>query len=143
MLLYVQTTSVVCEKRGFIMEYKLQNAELKVMSVLWKEGDLTAKEVSNILKEEVGWNMNTTYTLIKRCIQKGFIERYEPHFMCHPLVSKEEVQQQEISELIDKVFDGSRNLLFASLLGGGELSEKDIQYLKELINKLEETDGET
>lgn len=143
MLLYVQTTSVVCEKRGFIMEYKLQNAELKVMSVLWKEGDLTAKEVSNILKEEVGWNMNTTYTLIKRCIQKGFIERYEPHFMCHPLVSKEEVQQQEISELIDKAFDGSRNLLFASLLGRGELSEKDIQYLKELINKLEETDGET
>lgn len=63
--------------------------------------------------------------------------------MCHPLVSKEEVQQQEISELTDKVFDGSRNLLFASLLGGGELSEKDIQYLKELINKLEETDGET
>jgi hypothetical protein len=124
------------------MEYKLQNAELKVMSVLWKEGDLTAKEVSNILKEEVGWNMNTTYTLIKRCIQKGFIERYEPHFMCHPLVSKEEVQQQEISELTDKVFDGSRNLLFASLLGGGELSEKDIQYLKELINKLEETDGD-
>lgn len=125
------------------MEYKLQNAELKVMSVLWKEGDLTAKAVSNILKEEIGWNMNTTYTLIKRCIQKGFIERHEPHFMCHPLVSKEEVQQQEISDLIDKVFDGSKNLLFASLLGGQELSEKDIQYLKKLINKLEETDGET
>lgn len=50
------------------MEFKLQNAELKVMSVLWKEGDLTAKAVSNILKEEIGWNMNTTYTLIKRCI---------------------------------------------------------------------------
>lgn len=63
--------------------------------------------------------------------------------MCHSLVSKEEVQQQEISDLIDKVFDGSKYLLFASLLGRGELSEKDIQYLKESINKLEETDGET
>ncbi len=41
------------------------------MNVLWKEGDCTAKYISDVLKEEVGWNMNTTYTLIKRCIKKA------------------------------------------------------------------------
>ena len=35
--------------------------------------------------------MNTTYTLIKRCIKKGAIERSEPNFMCHALVKKEEI----------------------------------------------------
>ena len=48
------------------MEIKLFDSELKVMDVLWREGDSTAKHISDVLKGEVGWNMNTTYTLIKR-----------------------------------------------------------------------------
>ncbi len=70
------------------MEVKLFDSELKVMGVLWREGDVTAKHIAEVLKEEVGWNKNTTYTLIKRCIQKGAIERSEPGFMCHALVPK-------------------------------------------------------
>ena len=70
------------------MAIKLFDSELKVMDVLWKEGDKTAKQISDILKGEIGWNMNTTYTLIKRCIKKGDIERSEPNFMCHALVKK-------------------------------------------------------
>ena len=53
------------------MGVKLFDSELKVMGVLWREGDVTAKHISDVLKEETGWNMNTTYTLIKRCIKKG------------------------------------------------------------------------
>ena len=52
------------------MDIKLFDSELKIMNVLWTEGDVTAKHISNVLKEEIGWNMNTTYTLIKRCIKK-------------------------------------------------------------------------
>ena len=48
------------------MEIKLFDAELKVMDVLWREGDATAKHISDVLKEEIGWNINTTYTLIRR-----------------------------------------------------------------------------
>ena len=56
------------------------------MNVLWAQGDVSAKHISNVLKEEIGWNMNTTYTLIKRCIKKGAIERLEPNFICHALI---------------------------------------------------------
>ena len=52
------------------MDIKLFDSELKIMNVLWTQGDATAKHISNVLKEEIGWNMNTTYTLIKRCIKK-------------------------------------------------------------------------
>ena len=63
-----QKQSADGQKRRDIMDIKLFDSELKVMGVLWKRGDTTAKKISDILKEEVGWNMNTTYTLIKRCI---------------------------------------------------------------------------
>ena len=50
---------------------KLFDSELKVMSVLWRLGDRTAKEISNILKDETGWNQNTTYTVIKNASLRG------------------------------------------------------------------------
>ena len=129
-----ETTAVV---RVIFMEKKLFDSELKVMGVLWREGDCTAKHISDVLKAEIGWNMNTTYTLIKRCIGKGTIERTEPNFMCHALVSKEEIQKQETNALIDKIYDGSADKLFASLLGRKSLSSQQIAKLKQLVDELE------
>ena len=42
---------------------KLFDSELKVMDILWKEGDVQAKHVADVLTKEFGWNKNTTYTL--------------------------------------------------------------------------------
>ena len=120
------------------MAIKLFDSELKVMEVLWKEGDTTAKRISDILKEEIGWNMNTTYTVIKKCIAKNAIKRSEPNFMCHALISKEEVQDWETRELIGKLYDGSVDKLFAALLGQGTLTDKQIEELKRLVDNLGE-----
>ena len=119
------------------MTVKLFDSELKVMDVLWREGDSTAKHISDVLKEEVGWNMNTTYTLIKRCIKKGAIRRSEPNFMCHALIPKEEVQEAETNELINKIYDGSADKLFAALLGRKKLSPEQIAQLKQIVGALE------
>lgn len=120
------------------MAVKLFDSELKVMEVLWKEGDTTAKRISDILKAEIGWNMNTTYTVIKKCIAKEAILRSEPNFMCHALISKEEVQNWETQELIGKLYDGSVDKLFAALLGQGKLTDKQIEELKRLVDNLGE-----
>ena len=119
------------------MDIKLFDSEIKVMSVLWREGDITAKHISDVLKEETGWNMNTTYTLIKRCINKGAIERSEPNFMCHALIPKEEVQEAETNELINKIYDGSANNLFAALLGKKEISSEQIERLRQIVDEWE------
>ena len=107
------------------------------MGVLWREGDVTAKHIAEVLKEEVGWNKNTTYTLIKRCIQKGAIERSEPKFMCHALIPKELVQEAETDELINKIYDGSADKLFAALLGRKKISREQIESLKQMVKDLE------
>lgn len=119
------------------MAIKLFDSELNVMDVLWKEGDLTAKKISDILKDEIGWNMNTTYTVIKKCINKGAIQRSEPNFLCHALISKETVREAEAEELMDKLFDGSPDLLFASLLGGKKISKEQADKLRKLVAELE------
>ena len=80
---------------------KLFDSELKVMDVLWRLGDRTAKEISSILGEETGWNVNTTYTVIKKCVAKGAVRRSEPNFLCHALVTKEEIQKRRRRSLLE------------------------------------------
>ena len=117
------------------MAVKLFDSELKVMDVLWREGDTTAKEISNILRDTIGWNMNTTYTVIKKCVAKGAIQRTEPNFLCHALVSKEEIRAAEAGALVDKLFDGSPEVLFATLLNGRPLDREQIDRLRRWIDE--------
>lgn len=123
------------------MAIKLFDSELKVMDVLWKEGEMTAKAVSDLLKERIGWNMNTTYTVIKKCIAKGAIQRIEPHFVCRANITREEVQAAETDELLGKLFDDSPDLLFASLLGHRRLTDAQIEKLRRMVEELRE-DGQ-
>lgn len=117
------------------IENKLVDSELKVMNVIWQLGEPTARQVADILQTEVGWNVNTTYTLIKRCIQKGAVQRLEPHFVCRPLVSKQSVQAAETNNLINKIFDGSEEKLFAALLGRRSMNAAQIEQLKQLVEE--------
>lgn len=119
------------------LETKLFDSELKVMGVLWREGDCTAKYISDVLKEEIGWTMNTTYTLIKRCIKKGAILRSEPNFMCHALIAKEQVQEMETNELINKIYDGSMDQLFSALLSRKKLNQEQIEKLRQIVGELD------
>ena len=77
------------------MEYKLYDSERKVMEVLWDGGDMSAKELSQRLQAQVGWSKSTTYTILKKCIDKQILARTDPGFLCHALVSREEVQERE------------------------------------------------
>lgn len=119
------------------MEIKLFDSERKVMEHLWDKGDRTAKELADNLGALVGWSKTTTYTVIKKCIDKGAISRSDPGFLCRALVSREEVREQETNELIDKMYGGSADRLVASLLGSKKLSVDEISHLKKLIEELE------
>ncbi len=116
---------------------RLQDSELKVMKVLWRLGEAPARTVAGILGDEQGWNVNTTYTLIKRCIQKNAVERTEPGFVCRPLIGEKEVQRERTEELIDKIYDGSADKLFAALIDSKKLSEEEIRRLVEIVKGAE------
>lgn len=122
------------------MAIKLFDSELKVMGILWREGDQTAKQIADLLREETGWNVNTTYTVIKKCVAKGAIQRTEPNFLCHPLLPKTEVQKAETDELIGKLFDGSADKLFSALLGRKKLTAEQLTALKEIVGDLDEVE---
>ena len=122
-------------------EVKLYDSELKIMEYLWQCANaaqrVTAKDISAEMARTVGWSKTTTYTVLKKCVEKGAVARHEPGFVCTPLVSMEQVQEYETRELINKMYQGSADLLVASLIGQQKLSGDEITRLKALVSQLE------
>ena len=89
----------------------------------------------------IGWNKNTTYTVLKKLVGKKAVARMEPNFICVPLVEKEQVGYDEAKELIDKLYNGSVKMLFSSFLSREKLSEQELSQIKSLIESFDR-DGE-
>ena len=112
---------------------KLFDSELKVMEPLWEDGPQSAGELAKRLAASCGWNRNTTYTVIKKLVDKGAVARSEPGFLCTPLVSREEVQRQETDSLISRLFGGSKTQFLSAFLSEKDLTPAEADQLRELI----------
>ena len=114
-------------------EIRLHEGELNVMELLWSNKELAAKDISKIIKEYIGWEKNTTYTVIKRLIDKGAVTRKDPGFICRANVSKRKIQEIESQVLLDKLFNGSITNFLIEYLNYQDLSGTDIDILEQII----------
>jgi BlaI family penicillinase repressor len=114
---------------------KLFDSEIKVMEIIWANEPISAKQVSLVAAEQIGWNKNTTYTVIKKLESKRYIKREEPGFICTSLISREDVCKAETRSLVEKFFRGSKKALFSALLEDEELSSDDLDELRKMIEE--------
>ena len=114
---------------------KVFDSEIKLMEIIWQNEPVSAKAVSLTAEREIGWNKNTTYTVLKKLIDKGYVRRDEPGFICSSLISRSEIQKSETKGLLDRFFAGSRKALFSALLKDEELSDAELAELRALIEK--------
>lgn len=115
-------------------EIRLHEGELNIMELLWSNKVLAAKDIAKIIKQYVGWEKNTTYTVIKRLIEKGAIVREEPGFLCKAAISKRAVQRTETKVLLDKLFNGSLNTFLVEYLNHQSLKQTEILELERILS---------
>ena len=115
---------------------KLFDSELKLMEIIWDKEPISAKEISRIAAEIIGWNKNTTNTVIKKLIDKKAVLRTEPDFICTSLIKKENIQSSETRNLIDKLYNGSKKKFFAAFLEKENLTEDEIAEIRSMIEKM-------
>jgi len=116
-------------------EIRLHEGELNVMELLWSNKVLAAKDISKIIKEYIGWEKNTTYTVIKRLIDKGAIKREDPGFLCRATISKRTVQNIETKALLNKLYNGSLSTFLTDYLKNQDLSQAEIMELERIISE--------
>jgi BlaI family transcriptional regulator, penicillinase repressor len=120
-------------------QIQLFDSELRLMNIIWSNSHISAKELTLLASKEIGWNKNTTYTILKKLVEKKAVNREEPNFICTALVTKEEVIKTQTDNLIDKFFDGSRKAFFAAFVRKEKLSREEVDELKRIINESGDT----
>lgn len=116
---------------------KLFDSEIKLMELLWTKEGATAKELALVASEKIGWNKNTTYTVIRKLVAKGVIERSEPDFVCHSRINREDVGRDEAKKVLRSFFGGSAKALFSSFMADGTLSAEEADELRKMIDAYE------
>lgn len=116
----------------------LYESELKVMDLLWEHGDCYASELANLASKMYDWNKNTTYTIIKKLIDKKYIQRVDPKFFCIALVGRDHEQSEATKSLIDRLYQGSIAAFFSHFVTNNDLSNDEIEKLKHLIDEKKE-----
>ena len=116
------------------MSKTLFESELKLMELLWAMEPVSAKALSLAAAESIGWNKNTTYTILKKLEAKGYLCRTEPGYVCTARISREQARKEETDLLVARLFGGSKKALFSALLDDETMTQEEIKDLRRLID---------
>jgi len=112
------------------------DAELAILRVLWERGPSTVRQVHEALAEARVTGYTTTLKLMQIMAEKGLVTRDESartHIYAARL-TRDETQQQLVSDLLDRAFGGSAATLVLQALRAGETSADELRQIQALID---------
>ena len=112
---------------------KVFESEYRFCLILWEHEPVSSRELSELCREKLGWSKTTTYTVIKRLSDRGILKN--ENTIVSSLVSKQEVQQAEIEEMMEKTFENSVPAFIAAFAKSKKLSESEIEQIRRIIEK--------
>ena len=117
---------------------ELTERELEIMQVFWRNGALSVADVKDDLAQSGLQRAYTTVaTLVRILADKGFVEQINDQrpFIYRPAKSYEEVSGKLLTDLVDRVFQGSREQLLVRLVGQKKLSAKERAALEQILHR--------
>ena len=112
------------------------DAELKLMEVLWDKGSATVSEVLEGLKSKPALAYSTVLTTLRILETKGYVSHTKEGraFTYQPLIGRDEARQTAITHLLQRLFDGSPELLMTSLFEDRKIGAAEMRRLRDLID---------
>ena len=115
------------------MSPKIFESEYRFCLILWEHEPIKSTDLAKLCKEKLEWSKTTTYTVIKRLSERGVIKN--ENAIVTSIVSKEEAQQSELEELMDKKFEGSLPAFIAAIGKRQALSDAEIEEIRKIIER--------
>lgn len=111
---------------------KVFESEYRFCLILWEHEPVNSTHLAALCKEQLGWSKATTYTVIRRLAERGVLKN--ENATVTSLVSKEQVQEAELEEFVEKTFEGSIPAFIAVFANSKKLSPEEILQLQEMID---------
>lgn len=115
---------------------KLCDSDYRFMLIVWENAPVKSGELVGLCKEKLGWKKSTTYTVIKKLCEKGYIQNEDA--VVSVLIPKEKVQAEESEYFVERTFEGSLPGFLVAFLGGRTLSDEEAEKLKRMIDEHKE-----
>ena len=115
---------------------RLPDSEFEVMKVIWQnEPPITTLQIMEKLDTDKDWKPQTVLTMLVRLIEKGFLksERVGRERNYTPTIHEQDYMQIETKDFIGRYRGNSIGSLVKTLYDGQNLSQEDVQALKDLL----------
>jgi predicted transcriptional regulator len=110
-------------------------AELEILSVLWRRGPSTVRDVHQVLQADRETGLTTTLKILQVMTEKGLATRTDSRPQVYSAAKpREKTQAGLLSELVRKAFDGSVGKLMIRAVEDGGLSAAELEEVQKLID---------
>lgn len=127
---------------GAVGDIVLTDRELDIMNVLWDRGSGTVAEVQEDLADELAYT--TVLTVLRTLEEKGHVVHEEEGraHRYHPAVERHRARESALERMVRRLFSGSPELLMSHLVEDEDLSQKELERVRRLLEERLEPDGE-
>ncbi len=117
---------------------KISDSELRLMEIIWQEGEIRSGELVKRAYRSLGWKKSTVYTVIKKLTLKNAVS--SENTVVKPLCTRDEVLGQRSDELLSSGYSGSLPVFLAAFLKKEKLTKEEAAELKKLIDDFTESE---
>lgn len=117
----------------------VSDTELDVLKVLWDRPEGTVREILEALQPRKSWAYTTVQTLLARLEAKGFVEseRGGTAHVFRAAVSREQLLQERLSDLSERLCEGSASPLVLALVEGVRFTPEEVEQFRRLLDQLD------
>ena len=115
-------------------------SELEILKVIWENGPSTVRQVNdNLNKQTRTVQYTSTLKLMQIMQEKGLLKRDDTNMkhVCSPSEPEQVTKNALLQKFVESMYKGSASSLVMQLLGNKKTSKKELQAIKDLLNKMD------
>ena len=115
--------------------------ELNILRILWLNGQSTVREVHEALNEEETSGYTTALKMLQVMHHKGLVRRDDSQraHVYSATESKMETQSTFVSDMVNRLFDGSTSQMVLQALGNSpKADEAQLEKIQALLSEIED-----
>ena len=117
-------------------EYQLGTVESKFADIIWASEPITSNALVTACASRLGWKKSTTYTVLKRLIDKGIFKNESG--TVSSVISREDFYSAQSEQFVEDTFSGSLPAFLAAFTSRKKLSADEIESLRRIVRDYEE-----
>ena len=115
-------------------DIRMGPAETQFAEIIWENEPIASGVLSKKAEEALNWKKTTSFTVLKRLCERGIFQNQSG--IVTSLISKDEFFARHSEQYVQETFGGSLPAFMAAFSTHKKLSDKEIDEMKSLIEKM-------